>query len=131
MRLWHESLIPKLPQKQLLGQWRECIALLGKGWGRKHRIVNYVFQYDESYLLAFTMKVYNEMIQRGYHPKITKIKEALKRRGLSNQRIQEIITSTTRFHHTKTIFQEHNEKYLKECIKNLKRKGIEITENHT
>ena len=28
MRLWHEDLIRKLPRQQLLGQHRECCALI-------------------------------------------------------------------------------------------------------
>lgn len=36
MRLWHEELISKLPRQQLLGQHRECCALRGNGWGKKH-----------------------------------------------------------------------------------------------
>ena len=27
MRLWHEKLIPVLPNKMLVSQWRECIAI--------------------------------------------------------------------------------------------------------
>lgn len=46
MRLWHESLIPYLPRQQLLGQHRECCALRGKGWGKKHKTVNYVFEHS-------------------------------------------------------------------------------------
>lgn len=42
MRLWHQELISKLPRQQLLGQHRECCALRGKGWQRKHATVNYV-----------------------------------------------------------------------------------------
>lgn len=34
MRLWHQDLLHKLPNRQLGGQWRECIALIGKGWNR-------------------------------------------------------------------------------------------------
>jgi len=34
MRLWHESLITKLPRQQLLGQHRECCALRGGGGGK-------------------------------------------------------------------------------------------------
>ena len=45
MRLWHQSLISLLPRQQLLGQHRECCALRGKGWGRKHATVDYVFTY--------------------------------------------------------------------------------------
>ena len=39
MRLWHQDLIPKLPRPQLLGQHRECCALRGNGWGKKHATV--------------------------------------------------------------------------------------------
>ena len=46
MRLWHQVLISKLPRQQLLGQHRECCALRGKGWQRKHATVNYVFDYS-------------------------------------------------------------------------------------
>ena len=28
MRLWHKDLIDSLPRKQLLGQWRECCAII-------------------------------------------------------------------------------------------------------
>ena len=39
MRLWHEALISQLPRPQLLGKHRECCALRGNGWGRKHETV--------------------------------------------------------------------------------------------
>jgi len=38
MRLWHEEIIPLLPKNQLLGQHRECCALRGNGWGKKHKV---------------------------------------------------------------------------------------------
>ncbi len=43
MRLWHEQMINRLPKNQLLGQHRECCALRGNGWEKKHRTVDYVF----------------------------------------------------------------------------------------
>ena len=43
MRLWHEQLIPLLPKNQLLGQHRECCALRGNGWNKKHKTVDYAF----------------------------------------------------------------------------------------
>ena len=46
MRLWHETLIPLLPRQQLLGQHREVAALRGKGWGKKHATVDYVFTHS-------------------------------------------------------------------------------------
>ena len=53
MRLWHQDLIPYLPRQQLLGQHRECCALRGMGWGKKHKIVDYVFTYDPMCLYAY------------------------------------------------------------------------------
>ncbi|MEG2409297.1 pyrimidine dimer DNA glycosylase/endonuclease V, partial [Lactococcus sp.] len=53
MRLWHESLIKKLPRQQLLGQHRECCALRGKGWGKPHSTVNYVFNYSPYKLFQY------------------------------------------------------------------------------
>ena len=46
MRLWHEEIIHLLPKNQLLGQHRECCALRGNGWGKKHKTVDYVFLYS-------------------------------------------------------------------------------------
>ena len=67
MRLWHVSLIKYLPRQQLLGQHRECCALRGKGWGKPHATVNYVFKYSPSMLYQFHLLVMKEMGQRGYH----------------------------------------------------------------
>ena len=53
MRLWHEALIPQLPRPQLLGQHRECCALRGNGWGRKHATVDYVFTHSPYRLYAY------------------------------------------------------------------------------
>ena len=53
MRLWHQALIDKLPRQQLLGQHRECAALRGKGWGKPHSVVNYVFEHSPYKLYAY------------------------------------------------------------------------------
>lgn len=66
MRLWHELLIPGLPRAQLLGQHRECCALRGLGWGRRHQTVDYVFTHPYEFLVAYHYQVMNEMVNRGY-----------------------------------------------------------------
>ena len=53
MRFWHEILIAQLPRPQLLGQHRECCALRGNGWGRKHATVDYVFTHSPYRLYAY------------------------------------------------------------------------------
>ena len=68
MRLWHQSLIPLLPRQQLLGLHREICALRGKGWGRKHATVDYVFTHIPERLVAYHYLVMNEMERRGYKP---------------------------------------------------------------
>ena len=66
MRLWHQSLIPYLDRQHLLGQHRECCALRGKGWGRKHATVDYVFKYSKEILFGYHMAVLKEMKKRRY-----------------------------------------------------------------
>ena len=109
MRLWSEQLIPVLPREQLLGQWRECIALLGKGWGRKHSTVDYVFKYDKQKLAEYTYIVAKEMIRRNYEPKVIKYLSEYFPLGC-----------------VRRVYKEHDEKYLQECIENLHKKNIKI-----
>lgn len=49
MRLWYYKLIPVLPKKMLISQWRECIAIK-RQWEKgtlKHRLVNYILKYPK------------------------------------------------------------------------------------
>lgn len=133
MRLWHESLIPHLPRQQLLGQHRECCALRGAGWNRKHSVVNYVFTYAPDRLVAYHYIVMDEMIRRGYHPDSIWRNPNYRGKTLGNQEgwchdgeyyIRESIQ--TSHNEGKLIYPEHNNIYLQECLDNLKSKGIEI-----
>lgn len=54
------------PRAQLLGQHRECCALRGGSWGRKHAVVDYVFVHPREYLAAYHYRVIREMDRRGY-----------------------------------------------------------------
>ena len=113
MRLWHESLIPLLPRQQLLGQHRECCALRGGGWGRRHATVNYVFEHDFEYLYVYHCRVMDEMKNRGYHP--NEIWYDISYRGKTlgyYPRFCEDKYAYTRY----PVYPEHNDKYLKECI---------------
>ena len=131
MRLWHQSLISKLPRQQLLGQHRECCALRGKGWGRKHSVVNYVFEHSPDHLVAYHYLVMNEMQCRGYHPDDVWFDENWRgntlgrEMGWASMRQAHEIIATSKFTNT-PIYPEHNDEYLQECIDNLKEKGIEI-----
>lgn len=65
MRLWHEALLPYLPRAQLLGQHRECCALRGLSWGRRHAVVDYVFTHSRERLAVYHARVMREDASAG------------------------------------------------------------------
>ena len=118
MRLWHEDLIGKLPRQQLLGQHRECCALRGYGWGKKHATVNYVFSYSPYKLFQFHLFIMQEMEKRGH--KVDKLWKDPKYRGKTCERYTDLEEVERSF----PIYEEHNEAYLQDCLENLREKGI-------
>ena len=131
MRLWHQDLIKYLPRQQLLGQHRECCALRGAGWGRRHSVINYVFDYDPSRLVAYHHLVMNEMERRGYHPdpiwrnanwRGTRFGEQI---GWANDDTVSNHLFSVRDDNC-LLYLEHTKSYLEECLENLRGKGIEI-----
>ena len=126
MRLWHQDLLPLLPRQQLLGQHRECCALRGKGWGKPHSVVNYVFGHPLSTLEDYHGLVMREMERRGYEVSMLWRVRGYRGKNLSDQvlygrvRIEFIAPKEGK------VYQEHDENYLQECIENLRSKGIEL-----
>ncbi len=120
MRLWHEKLIKVLPRQQLLGQHRECCALRGNGFGKKHSTIQYVFNYSPYKLYQYHMLIISEMEKRGYKPNEL-WKDCLYRGKSCNAYIH-----LEKLEKTSPIYIEHDNKYLKECLDNLKNKGINI-----
>ncbi len=124
MRLWHEDLIPLLPRFQLLGQHREICALRGLSWDKKHSVVDYVFKHPYYYLYAYHRLVICEMEKRGYH-----VDMAWKDPSYRGQRIgydTSCFTCEETIVHS-PIYPEHDDKYLQECLLNLKKKGIQLS----
>lgn len=128
MRLWHQKIIPLLDRQRLLGQHRECAALRGKGWGRKHATVDYVFTHDPNALVAYHYLIMDEMQARGYNPDPIWRNPAWRGSTLGEQEEWATIESVnTYLRKAGTIYSEHDDKYLEECIEILREKGIEIT----
>lgn len=120
MRLWHEQIIHLLPKNQLLGQHRECCALRGKGWNKKHKTVDYVFTYSPYNLFIYHSKIMDEMEKRGYRvSREWRDKNYRGQKAESYSNLEETSISTP-------IYKEHNDEYLLECIENLAGKGIEL-----
>lgn len=130
MRLWHEALLPYLPRQQLLGQHRECCALRGKGWGKKHAIVDYVFLHSYQMLYQYHLEVINEMQKRGYKVDPLWLKQEYRGRNcsplLKNSFNSERMNHNAELSHD-WIYPEHNQDYLQECLENLARKGINLS----
>ena len=126
MRLWHESLIEKLPRQQILGQHRECSALRGNGWGKPHSTVNYVFEHHWLYLYEYHNRIMNEMNRRGY--KVDELWRNPTYRGKKcsawdDTNIDALYEWISTLH---TVYAEHDDAYMKECVDNLKGKNIEV-----
>jgi len=119
MRLWHYKLIPHLPRQQLLGQHRECCALRGKGWGKKHKVVDYVFKNHYGTLFNYHCQIMDEINSREY--KVNSLWRDANYRGK-----QIGIDYTAHNKYALKQYPEHNDEYLQECLDNLKGKGIEI-----
>ena len=120
MRLWHEQIIHLLPKNQLLGQHRECCALRGNGWNKKHKTVDYVFTYSPYNLFIYHSKIMDEMEKRGYRVSTEwRDKNYRGQKAKSYSNLEETSISTP-------IYKEHNSEYLLECIENLAGKGIKL-----
>ena len=121
MRLWHENMLTELPRQQLLGQHRECCALRGFGWKKKHATVNYIFEYSPFKLFQYHKKVMLEMQRRGYKNDL--LWENPTYRGKQCPPYEEILPEKA----SSPIYPEHDEGYMTECLKNLAEKGIYLT----
>ena len=120
MRLWHEQIIHLLPKNQLLGQHRECCALRGNGWNKKHKTVDYVFTYSPYNLFIYHSKIMDEMEKRGYRvSREWRDKNYRGQKADSYSNLEETNISSS-------IYKEHNDEYLAECIENLAGKGIKL-----
>ena len=125
MRLWHQYLIHYLDDKRLLSQHRECCALRGKGWGKKHSVVDYVFKYDRAHLYAYHRLVMAEMCQRGFNVDGKWYSRLYCGTNLPSKCLLEI-GSFAYIMNDSMIYAEHDNRYLKECLLNLNAKNAEL-----
>ena len=112
MRLWHYALLPYLPNKLIVAEWRECIAIK-RQWEKgtlKHRLVSYVMNYQKSAFYYYTQSVAAEMTKR----------------GIIYQRIflDELYDFCFDKGNAKFNYPEHNDIYLRECLYNLEEKAM-------
>ena len=131
MRLWHEGLLPYLDRQRLLAQHRECCALRGRGWGRKHSVVDYVFTHPIEWIWAYHMRVMKEMIDRGYCPDKIWFSATYRGKDLGEMSLEEqeainVEEINAKLAAADYIYPEHDDAYLEECLQNLEAKGVNI-----
>lgn len=113
MRLWHYKVLPCLPDKMLVSQWRECIAIK-RQWEKgtlKHRLVSYVLNHPKDEFIKYVVEVVGELEHRDIK--------------YNKKYLDEIID----FCENKTVLGvtpyplEQNNRYLKQCLYNLQEKA--------
>lgn len=119
VRLWHKDLIPYLPRKQLIAQWRECCAICSN-WAKKgtpnHILVNKVTKYPTIQFFIYSETICCEMVNRGYEVS-QKSKDNFQRNFDKFKDKHNYIEDAC------FIFSDwHNERYLKQCLFNLQEK---------
>ena len=112
IRLWHYKLIPALPDKMLVAQWRECIAIK-RQWEKgtlKHRLVSYVMNYDKVYFMNYVFDLDLELDKRKIKHKLELYDEICNFCGYTGVLDEEY------------IYPEHDNRYLTQCYYNLQEK---------
>ena len=130
MRLWQQALIPYLDNRRLLGQHSECCALRGRGWGKKHATVDYVFKYGLGYLYSYHMQVMEEMFKRGYNVTVCWFNRTYRGKHIQMTTLAEDGTLPD-LCELSAIYKEHDDRYLQECLLNLKSKNAELVNGKT
>jgi len=114
MRLWDYRLLKVLPDKMIVSQWRECIAIK-RQWEKgtlKHRLVSYVKNYNKKYFLNYVCLVLQEFEKRN-----------IKYNNKYLFEIRDFCLDNGAIVSYNLMYQEHNDRYLKQCYYNLQEKA--------
>lgn len=113
MRLWDYRLLKVLPDKMIVSQWRECIAIK-RQWEKgtlKHRLVSYVKDNYKELFIDYVTDVTNEMNRRNIKYQDKYYFEILHFCQSSDEETCVV------------NYPEHNDRYLKQCYYNLQEKA--------
>jgi uncharacterized protein (TIGR02328 family) len=119
MRLWHEKLLPYLPTPQFNGQHRECCALRGAGWDKKHSTVDYIFTHPIWYLAEYHHRYLALRDARKYSYDSCWLNSRYRGKNCSWVKEQE---GSCLYRTRDIIYPEHDDKYLVECVYLLSKK---------
>lgn len=120
MRLWHKDLIPVLPNKQLLSQWRElnCIARnINVNGTPNHILVNKVLDYDKLHFIVYAKLVLSELTNRNFNIKKETFKKFLTYIDITENDFNSVNIKLS------DIYKDwHNDRYFLQCYYNLQEK---------
>ena len=132
MRLWHVDLIPYLPKKQLLAQWRECVLIsknLAERGTPNHVLVNKILDYSSDEIEIYGNKIIREMTNRYYNVSFESYHKFLHNLGEWRRRRRHDLNgqlpkyaSGTENASNKLFGHWHNDKYMIQCFENLREK---------
>lgn len=114
IRLWHYKLLPVLPDRFIVAEWRECLAIK-RQWEKgtlKHRLVSYVMDQDKATFLCYVFDIIDEMKKRGIKYQEKYFSEIFK---FCDVDFSEVYPYN--LHYT-----QHNNRYLLQCYYNLEEK---------
>lgn len=115
MRLWHYKLLPFLPNKMLVSEWRECVAIK-RQWEKgtlKHRLVSYIMDYDKMFFWDYVNRVCIQMKDRNIKFNKKYRDEFYEWCDVAHCIMKPPILD----------YREHNDRYLKQCLYNLQEKA--------
>lgn len=116
MRLWHYELIPVLPDKMLVAEWRECITIK-RQWEKgtlKHRLVSYVMDHSKQIFIEYVWLVQKQLVTRHINYK-HKYYDEIYNFCKEDVDIIHIYPDIAKY-------PEHNDRYLRQCYFNLQEK---------
>ena len=128
MRLWHIDLIKNglLPKSQLISQWRELNSIFKKQ--DKHILINYIYDYNERYLGAYSLCVISELLDRNINVNFDNYANYFASDMYPSCYVKEDIfyqlETLTLYPENILKFNEHNDQYLLICFMNLYEKYI-------
>jgi len=120
MRLWHEVLLPYISKQRLLGQHRECCAMRGKGWGRPHSTVDYVWSHPYACLFRYHLIVCQLLI---HEHSVNVDTDWLDPRYRGTILRYASPLSVLPWDQHAYVYPEHNTNYLLECCRLLRERG--------
>lgn len=115
MRLWHYELLEYLPDKQLRGQWRECVCIAKNIYEKgtpNHILVNRIMNYNINHFRLYCLLVMNHLISRGFHIHIDAINKLKLYIGF--------LDDNSNYPTLKSLFSGwHSKEYSQICMSNL------------